>query len=91
MTVDWLPARISDKGKNQEPKQGQFFRVTKLGQSNGHAFMALRRLIAIGAEKPVPPRQIEPVITVGFADDYGVMHPVHIGCDDDISNNPINY
>ena len=68
MAIDGLFTRIADEGQNQEPGQGQFLRVAKLRQSNGHADMAFGRLVAIGAEQPVPPWQIKSAIAVGFAD-----------------------
>ena len=47
--------------------------------------MAIGRLGAIGAEQAVPPGQVEAEIAVGFADDHGVMHPVHVRGDHEIS------
>ncbi len=85
MKVDWIPARITDEGKCQQPRQRQPLGITKLRQSDGHVLMAFDRLSAIGAEQPVPPGQIEAEIAVGFADDHGVMHPVHVRGDHEIS------
>ncbi len=60
MPVDRLPARITDKGQHQQPGQGQSFGITKLAETDGHAFVAFCRLIAIGAEQTIPPRQVKP-------------------------------
>ena len=58
--------------------------------SNDHAVMSFGRLVAIHAEQPVPPWQIESVVAVGFAADDGVIYTVHIGRNDDISDCTIN-
>ena len=47
--------------------------------------MAIGRLGAIGAEQTVPPGQVEAEIAVGLTDDHGVMHPVHVRGDHEIS------
>ena len=44
--------------------------------------MAIPRLVAVGAEQPVPPGQVEAEIAVGLARMDRVMHPMHVGRDD---------
>ena len=63
----------------------QMFYIAELRQPDCHFYVAFRRLSAIGAEQSVPPWQIEAVIAVGLADDHGVMHPMHVRGDYEIS------
>ena len=51
--------------------------------------MPLMRLVSIGAEQEIPPRQIESEITVGFTANHGVVNAVHVGCHDEPSQQPI--
>ena len=46
-------------------------------EADGHAFMTLQWLTAIGPQKTVPPWQVEAEIAVGFPDDHGMVDPVH--------------
>ena len=85
MQVDWIPARVTDEGKYQEPGQGQLLGLAKLRQTDSHAFMAFGRLSQVGAEQAVPPGQVEAIVAVGLADDHGMMHPVHVGGDNGVS------
>ena len=51
----------------------------KAVDADGHALVALRGLGPIGAEQPVPPREIEAEIAVGLGPDDGVVDAVHVG------------
>ena len=58
-------------------------RIAELLDADGHALVAGRGLGAVGAEQPVPPRQIEAEIAVGLARHDRVVHAVHVGRHDD--------
>lgn len=59
--------------------------ITKLAETDGHGFMSFRRLIAIGAEQTIPPRQTEAEIAIRFSDDHGMVNPVHFRGDNKAS------
>ncbi len=52
--------------------------------------MPVTGLGGVGAQKPVPPRQVEAVVAVGFCLDDGMMHPVHVRGDDEQAQHPID-
>ena len=59
--VDWVFARRSHKRQQQHPRQAfdlEF--VAMLSDSDGHVDVAGSRLIAVGAQQVIPPREIEP-------------------------------
>src|SRR5205807_3555608 len=57
-------AGIVAKRLGQETVQTQFGRVAEDRQTDGHALLAGHRRRPIGAEQPIPPRQIESEIAV---------------------------
>ena len=61
-----------------------------MGKADYHPVMAFVRLIFVCSEKVVPPRKIEAVIAVRFADDHGMMHPVHVGGHDKAPKDSVN-
>ncbi len=46
-------------------------------------------LSAVGAEEPVPNREVESEIAVGFGSDNGVVHTMHVRCDDQPAKQPL--
>src|SRR5262249_13179347 len=64
-------------------------RLTELLDADGHRFVTCRRLIAIGAEQAIPPRQIEAEIAIGLAGNDRVVHAMHIRRYDDPAQYPI--
>ncbi len=79
MPVDGHPAGVTHERQDQEMRQGKLFWVAVLGKANHHIRVSLGRLILVGAQQPVPPGQVEPVIAVRLADDDRMVDPVHIG------------
>ena len=64
--------------------------VSELGETDGHPFMALFRLILVCPQKPVPPGEIEAAVAVCLTDDRGMVHPVHVGCHNEKPKDPVN-
>jgi len=90
MTVNGHRAGISDKGEDNEPWEGQPFGISKLRKSYCHPFVAQVRLVFVCSKKPVPPWQIEAVISVGLTDDHRMMHSVHVGCHNEKTEHPVD-
>lgn len=65
-------------------------RFAELLQSHLEFVVTQGRLGAIGPENPVPDRQVEPEVAVGFLWIRGVMDPVKVGSHDDPSQNPVD-
>jgi len=52
--------------------------------------MAFDWLVAVCTEQAIPPWQIEAEIAVGLTDDHGMVHPMHVGCNDNQSQHPVD-
>jgi hypothetical protein len=46
--------------------------------------MSFLGLIAICTEQPIPPWQVKSIIAIGFLDNHGVMHTVHVWSDNKV-------
>ena len=58
---------ITAEGLKQHSVEPKLAWLAKAVNPDRHALMPGRRLRAIGAEKPIPPRQVKAVIAVGFS------------------------
>ena len=47
--------------------------------------MPFAGIIQIGAERPIPPRQVNPEIAVGLSENDRVMNPIHVRCHHNLS------
>ena len=65
-------------------------RIAELLDADRHALVAGCRLIPVGAEQAIPPRQIEAEVRVGLADHDGVVHAVHVRRDDQPSQHAVD-
>ncbi len=57
--VNWITADITQEWLYQHPVQPLVTWLAELFDTDGHAFMTVLRLVDIGAEQTIPPRQIE--------------------------------
>ncbi|KJR99219.1 MAG: hypothetical protein VR65_17620 [Desulfobulbaceae bacterium BRH_c16a] len=78
MPADRHSAGMTHKRQDKKARQGKLALVAKLRQADHHIGVSLVRLVFVGAEQPVPPRQVEPEIAVGLLDDHRMMDPVHV-------------
>lgn len=75
---------------NQYPVEPEVAAGAKLLDTNLHTFVPLRGLGNVGAEEPVPPRQIEAEIRIGLARINGMVDPVRVRGDDDPSEDTVH-
>src|SRR2546425_8719434 len=66
------------KRLKQHPIDSQLARITKLFDADRHAQVAGRGLISVGSEQAVPPREVEPKVTIGLHHQDRVVHAMHI-------------
>lgn len=64
---------------DEKPVQPQTPRVAEFLETDPHRAMAGRRLRAVGAEEPIPPREREAEGAAGLDGDDRVVDPMHVG------------
>src|SRR5262245_18667742 len=72
-----ISAGLAPERLEQHAIEPELARIAELLDADRHGVVPGRRLRAVGAEQAIPPRQIEPKITVGLVREYRVMHSVH--------------
>ena len=70
--------RQTTKRLEQHAVKPQLATVSELLDADGHPLMPGSRLIAIGAEQPIPPRQVEAEIAISLADQDRMVDAVHV-------------
>jgi len=83
-------ARLAHERDHEHPLKRKPFRIPVVCQANGHVNMACPGLGPIGAENPIPPGKIKPVVAVCFPDYYRMMDTVHIGSDHQQPQHPVS-
>src|SRR3990172_1190940 len=83
-SINGVARYLSEKRNHQHSVEAAgLFRVAEIADADGHFLVALFGLILICAEEAIPPRKIEAEITIGLMIEDGVMHAMHIRCDDE--------
>src|SRR6056297_1795198 len=77
-------------GLQQHAVQPQVGGIPELPDADGHAVVAVSRLVPIGAEQPVPPGQVEAEIAVGLVPVDRVMNAVHVRRDHEPTKHPVD-
>ena len=72
---------LSAKWLQKHAKQPEFFGIAEPLDAQSDSVVPGGGLGAVGAEEPVPNRQIKSEITVGFRNENRVMHTMHVGRD----------
>jgi hypothetical protein len=84
---DWYPEPVVRLFNAVEPEVAA---RAELLDPDLHPLMPLGGLGDVGAEQPVPPRQVEAVVRVGLARVDGMVDAVHVGRDDDEAQDPVH-
>src|SRR3989304_9175199 len=73
--VDRVARAVAGEGQGEQPgKPDAVPRIPIFGDPDGHRRMTLARLVAVRAEQPVPPRQVEAEVAVRLVGGDRMMH-----------------
>src|ERR1043166_1052516 len=77
--LTWLVGDVPAERLREQPVEAQFAALSERRQADGHSLVPGFRRRPVGAEQPVPPRQIKAEVAVGLARRDRMMHAVHVG------------